>query len=111
MQDNHFYHGWQRDAGDFAADLQHTLNRLGRYQRTRDAKSAIIGSPYDNIRDRQRVEKAPQGLSPAAQASLRGLAASVITFALWTAAMLVMTPAPGLASSLDPAAAASVELA
>jgi hypothetical protein len=99
MQDQHFYRGWHQDAGDFAADFQQTLNGLGRYRRTRS-------SDDDNILDRHRVEPARHGLSAAAKASLRGLAASVITFALWTAAMLVMTPAPGLASTLDPAAPA-----
>ena len=106
MQDQHFYRGWHQDAGDFAADFQQTLNGLGRYRRTRSSDDAAIGSPYDNILDRHRVEPARHGLSAATKASLRGLAASVITFALWTAAMLVMTPAPGLASTLDPAAPA-----
>jgi hypothetical protein len=56
-------------------------------------------------------------LPPAAQASLRGLAASVITLALWVIVMLVATPAPGLAAAEhapathSPACTASAKLA
>ena len=40
-------------------------------------------------------------LSPAASASLRGLAASVITAALWVVVLALATPAPGLAWSAN----------
>jgi hypothetical protein len=108
MQDQHFIRDWTEVHEDFTADLQQTLNQLGRYQRTRDGKAAIIGSPYDSILDRRRVEPARRTLSPAAQASLRGLAASVITVVLWATVMLVATPAPGLAAATEaPATQAS----
>lgn len=99
MQDQHFIRDWNEVHGDFTADLQSTLNGLGRYQRTRDARPAAIGSPYDRILDRRRVEPAAAELSPAANASLRGLAASVITVVFWAAVMLAATPAPGLAAA------------
>jgi hypothetical protein len=101
MQDEHFIRQWNDTHEDFTADLHQALNQFGRYQRTRDRKTAAIGSPYDRILDRRVVEPASRGLSAGAQASLRGLAASVITFALWVTVMLVATPAPGLASAID----------
>ncbi len=105
MQDQHFIHDWTDLHQDFTADLHQTLNQLGRYHRTRDRGAAIIGSPYDRILDRRRVEPARSGLSPAARASLRGLAASVITVVLWATVMLIATPAPGLAAPVEAAVA------
>lgn len=101
MQDELFLRQWNNAHEDFTADLHRTLNQLGRYQRTRNGAVAAIGSPYDSILDKRRVEPARHELSPAARASLRGLAASVITFGLWVTVMLVATPAPGLAAPLD----------
>lgn len=98
MQDQHFIRDWNEVHGDFTADLQSTLKGFGRYQRTRDARPTAIGSPYDSILDRRRVEPSAGALSPAANASLRGLAASVITVVFWAAVMLAATPAPGLAA-------------
>jgi hypothetical protein len=107
MQDQHFIRDWTGVHKDFTADLHHTLNQLGRYQRTRDGNAATIGSPYDRILDRRRVEPSRSGLSPAAQASLRGLAASVITVVLWATVMLVATPTPSLAAPAETAVASS----
>ena len=101
MQDQHFIRDWNGVHGDFTADLHSTLNQLGRYQRSRDSGVATIGSPYDRILDRRRVEPSGAELSPAANASLRGLAASVITVVFWAAVMLGATPAPGLAGAPD----------
>lgn len=42
-----------------------------------------------------------------ARASLRGLAASVLTFVLWVTVMVLATPTPGLASPLFGAAQCS----
>jgi hypothetical protein len=109
MQDQHFIRDWTTVHEDFTADLHQTLNQLGRYQRTRDRDATIIGSPYDRILDRRRVEPSRSGLSPAAQASLRGFAASVITVVLWAAVMLIATPAPGLAAPLEAALAKAGE--
>ena len=74
MQDQHFIRDWTEVHEDFTADLQQTLNQLGRRRWARETESSIIGSPYDRILDRRRVEPPRRGLSPAAQASLRGLA-------------------------------------
>ena len=101
MQDEHFIRQWNQGHSDFTADLHGTLKQLGRYQRTRDVTPVVIGSPYDRILDRRPVEAAQPTLSPAAKASLRGLAASVITFGLWITVMLIATPAPGLAATSD----------
>lgn len=101
MQDQHFIRDWNEVHRDFSADLHSTLNQLGRYQRTRDTGVRSIGSPYDRILDRRRVEPSHSKLSPGARASLRGLAASAITVVLWSVVMLVATPAPGLAAGPD----------
>lgn len=98
MQDQHFIRDWNDVHGDFTADLHRTLNQIGRYQRKRDGDMMTIGSPYDRILDKRRVEPSHPELSPAANASLRGLAASAITVVLWSAVMLIATPAPGLAA-------------
>ncbi len=109
MQDEHFIRQWNQAHEDFTAGLHDTLNQLGRYQGTRDEDAVTIGSPYDRILDRRPVEPSRPGISPAAQASLRGLAATVITFALWVTVMLVATPTPGLAAPLDAPAAPAAE--
>src|SRR5688500_8105945 len=75
MQDQHFIRQWTDVHDDFTADLHQALNQIGRYQRTRHAD---IGSTYALL-DKYAEQQAPRpALSPAAQASLRGLAASVI---------------------------------
>lgn len=101
MQDELFLRQWNDTHEDFTADLHRTLKQLGRYQRTRDEAVAVIGTPYDSILDKRHLEPARHELSPAARASLRGLAANVITFGLWVTVMLIATPAPGLASTPD----------
>ena len=111
MQDQHFIRDWTGVHKDFTADLHQTINQLGRYQRTRDRNAATIGSPYDRILDRGRVEPSRSGLSPGAQASLRGLAASVITVVLWATVMLIATPSPGFAAPVEATAVAAGECA
>jgi len=105
MQDQHFIRDWNDVHGDFTADLHRTLNQLGRHRRTRDGEVTAIGSPYDRILDRRRVEPSRSDLTPAARASLRGLAASAITVVLWSTVMLIATPEPGLAAPVEAAAA------
>ncbi len=109
MQDQHFIRDWTEAHRDFTADLHQTMNQLGRYQRTRDRKAATIGSPYDRILDRRRVEPSHAGMSPAAQASLRGLAASAITVVLWAVVVLIAMPAPGFAAPVDGAVSEASE--
>jgi hypothetical protein len=96
MQDELFMRQWNQGHEDFTADLHSTLKQLGRYRRSREA-DPVIGSPYDRILDRRPVGVAQPELSPAASASLRGLAASVITIGLWVIVMVAATPVPGLA--------------
>jgi hypothetical protein len=105
MQDQHFIRDWNEVHGDFTADLHRTLNQLGRYRRTRDRGVTAIGSPYDRLLDRRRAEPTRAELTPAARASLRGLAASAITVVLWSTVMLIATPAPGLAMPVEALAA------
>ena len=60
-----------------------------------------IGNAYGFL-DKYADQAEPKPLlSPAAQASLRGLAASVVTFGLWIAVMALATPMPLLASASD----------
>jgi hypothetical protein len=101
MQDQHFIRDWNDVHEDFTADLHRTLNKLGRYQRRRDKDAVSIGSPYDSILDRRRVDQPRPELSPTARGSLRGLAATAITVVLWSAVMLIATPAPGFAAESD----------
>jgi len=76
--------------------------------------SVAIGSSY-HLLDKYADGPAPKPLlSPTAQASLRGFAASVITFGLWIGVMALATPMPLLASASDATAnvnGAQVELA
>jgi hypothetical protein len=99
MQDEQFIREWTEVHEDFTSDLQCTLNQLGAYQRSRGSAPCVIGPAYDAPRD---ADPGP-ALSPAAQASLRGLAASVITLALWVVVMLVATPTPGFAATREAA--------
>lgn len=106
MQDQHFIRQWNEAHEDFTTDLHRALNQFGRYQRTRRVD---IGNSYGFL-DKYESRRTPQpALSPAAQASLRGLAASVITFLLWVTVMLVVTPVPGLAATPDALAATAGE--
>ena len=102
MQDEHFIRQWNDGHRNFTADLHQALNGIGRYQRTRQQD---IGGSYGFLDKYASQRASRQGLSPAAQASLRGLAASVITFLLWVTVMLVVTPVPGLAATPDALAA------
>ena len=101
MQDEHFIRQWNQVHDEFTGDLHDTLEQIANRRQARGGSAEIIGSPYDRILDRRPAEAAARELSPVGQASLRGLAASVITLALWVVVMLVATPAPGLASTLD----------
>lgn len=99
MQDEHFIRQWNDVHEDFTTDLHAALTPLTGATRNDAGKRRHIEQPYDS-----RVRKP---LSPAAMASLRGLAASVITAALWVTVMLAATPAPGLASPHDAPAIAA----
>ena len=95
MQDQIFMKGWEEGHARLSADLDRGIRHLvDRFSRRRAGREAI-GDPYGIP---AQVETEP-ALSPAARASLRGFAASVITVVLWVLVMTLATPAPGLAAS------------
>jgi len=95
MQDEQFMQSWNAGHSRFTADLDRGVDRLvDRFSRRRSGAQRmrnLYGIPTGLERHAT--------LSPAAKASLRGLAASVITAALWVLVMALATPAPGLAAS------------
>ena len=96
MQDEQFSRQWDAGHDRFSADLDRGLGHLLNFFRKRGEERESIGNAYAFL-DRHAVPATPgPQLSPAARASLRGLAASVVTVALWVSVMLVATPAPGL---------------
>ena len=97
MQDEQFLRQWNAGHDRFSADLDRGLGHLSRRLRERRETRKPIGNSYRFL-DKYAARPAPTpALSPAAQASLRGLAASMLTVVLWVSVMLVATPAPGLA--------------
>jgi hypothetical protein len=112
MQDQHFIREWTERHAQFSADIDSGLGQLSQAIGHRRESRKDIGGSYGFLDKYAPSEPAAPVLSPAASASLRGLAASVITFALWVSVMLVATPAPGLASTaLAPAPEAGACLA
>ena len=93
MQDQHFLQSWNDGHSQFSADLDRGLGHVvDRFSR-RGPGRKIIGNPYGI------PTETGASLSPAARASLRGLAASVLTVMLWVVVLALATPAPGLAAS------------
>lgn len=94
MQDEQFMRSWNDNHHRFAAEIdhgfEHVIDRISR----RRARRKGIGNPY-GIPD--KVDG--PALTPGARASLRGLAASVLTVTLWVVVMMLATPAPGLAAA------------
>lgn len=97
MQDEQFMRQWNNDHGRFSADLDRGLGYISRFFTQRRENRKLIGGPYGLLAKYEQPAPTGPVLSPAAQASLRGLAASVLTVVLWVSVMLVATPAPGLA--------------
>ena len=97
MQDEQFMRQWSTRHDRFSADLDRGLGHLIGYF----SRAIRVAMPYVALMGYSTRYEAPRAtrpaLSPAAQASLRGLAASVITFALWVTVMALATPAPGFA--------------
>ncbi len=105
MQDQHFMQSWNQSHRRFSADLDRGLRRLGDHLSRRGSGRKIIRNPYGIPAETQT------SLSPAAKASLRGLAASVLTIMLWVVVLALATPAPGLAASNWASLEASTNLA
>jgi len=105
MQDEHLMRQWNAVHDEISL-------KLNRPSRQRPAACQPIGNAYGFL-DKYGDKDEPKPLiSPAAQASLRGLAASVITFGLWIAVMALAMPMPLLASTTDATVGeAQVELA
>ena len=101
MQDEQFMRSWNFGHRRFSADLDRSLGHLVDRLALRSKRRKDIDNPYGLPAE---VEGQP-ALSPAAAASLRGLAATVITAALWIVVMALATPSPGLAASVDTVAA------
>lgn len=114
MQDEQFIREWNAGHDRFSFTLDRAAGKPGRRtHRTGQGRSAIRNI-YGLPAAVERVTSADPALSPAAQASLRGLAASIITFALWVTVMVLATPNPGAATptiATSAAAALTVELA
>lgn len=98
MQDEHFMRQWNEGHRSFTADLHQALNQIGRYQRTRQED---IDSSYGFLDKYDKQPTPKPGLSETAKASLRGLAASVLTVTLWMVVVALATPGPGLAAAAD----------
>jgi hypothetical protein len=97
MQDEHFMRSWNFSHRRLSTDIDRALGNLADHLPRRARRTKPIGNPYGLPNE---VERRP-ALSPAAAASLRGFAATVITAALWVVVMALATPAPGLAASVD----------
>ena len=97
MQDEQFMRAWNSGHDRFSADLDRGLGHILRYFTRRRAARNPIGGSYGFLARYEQTKPTRPALSRAAQASLRGLFASVVTVALWVAVMMVATPTPGLA--------------
>ena len=95
MQDQIFMHDWNNGHDRFSADLDRGLGHVIAYLSRRNRPAKTIGSSYGLLTKYEAPRPARPALSPTAQASLRGFAASVITFALWVTVMALATPSPG----------------
>ena len=93
MQDEHFMQGWTSGHTRFSADLDRGLgvviDRLSRRKKGRESIRNPYGIPTET----------GTSLPASAKASLRGLAATMLTVVLWAVVLMVATPAPGLAAA------------
>jgi hypothetical protein len=95
MQDEQFMRSWNDSHDRFSAEVDRGLSlvidRLSRSRRRRKAIRNPYGIPVET----------ESSLPPRAKASLRGLAATLFTIALWATVLMVATPAPGLAAARE----------
>jgi len=99
MQDQQFMQSWNQGHSRFSADLDRALGHLIEHFPGRKGSRKAIRNPYGI------PALTGPSLPPAARASLRGLAASVLTVALWVVVLALATPTPGLAASFGAATA------
>jgi hypothetical protein len=95
MQDEHFMQSWNAGHARFSADLDRGFRQLIGGLSPRGARRKAIRNPYGIP-----AETGPR-MPPRAKASLRGLAATLFTIALWATVLMVATPAPGLAAARE----------
>ena len=88
---------WNAGHRRFSADLDQGLAHLVERFARRGTRRRGIDDPYGIPAETHT----PSPLSTGAQASLRGLAASLATVLLWAVVLMVATPAPGLAASRE----------
>lgn len=104
MQDSQFIHEWTNVHQTFTRSLGGMLDRVHGIVKARPDRLHAIVTAYDGpigrVGSRQRSTQ-----SPAARASLRGLAATVLTVTLWFTVIALATPEPGLAATADAAGA------
>lgn len=95
MQDEHFMQDWNHGHRRLSADLDRGLGLLtASFSRSDKARKGIrdpYGIPAGSV----------DPIPPRAKASLRGLAATMVTVALWAVVLMVATPTPGLAAARD----------
>lgn len=99
MQDELLMRQWTALHEDFVAGLQNRGGRPGGSQQ-RDEPSFDMIEPAYRTRTPNSSRSAPSTLfSPAAQASISGFVASVVTALLWMTLMTLAMPASGLISA------------
>ena len=97
MQDEQFMQSW----ADGHRELSATIDRGLGYLTDRFARRMRRRKGIDNPYGIPAQVESPASLPPAARASLRGLAASAATVVLWVLVMMLATPTPGFAASID----------
>ena len=103
MQDEHFMRDWVGVRARLSPSPTTAANRNTSGSDKDDRRHGSIDRTYVT----RRKAEGPARLSIAAQASLRGVAATVLTFVLWATVMVLATPTPGLASSIVEGACAA----
>jgi hypothetical protein len=98
MQDEQFIRQWNSAHDGFSLDLDRGLGHVTRQLRRRAVTRKPIDRSYGFLAKYEAQPAPHHTLSPEARASLRGLAASVITFGLWISVMALATPMPLLAA-------------
>jgi hypothetical protein len=95
MQDEQFMRSWNDGHDRLSADIDRGFGLLADRLSHRGRGRKAIRNPYGIP-----AETGP-ALPPRAKASLRGLAATVLTATLWLVVLALATPAPGLAASRE----------